>query len=356
MDNQSDKSQEATPYKLEEARKKGQIGKSAEFVSIVSLIAMMSTLIIMLPGFAQQLNRDMSFWLENANQLARSDYLLLRFVKNFAIDSGSVLVIMLFVGAITSIVSSILHGGAVFSFFPLKFSFAKLNPVDGMKRIFSKKGFFEIIKLLLKMVFIAVIAIFVWGQIKSLVAPQHTLSVSLLLQNWKRALVCLVNSFLALFFVFALVDLWFSKREFSRKMRMSTRDLKDEYRKREGDPAIKHKRKKNMLQLIKSVSSVARVKDADVIITNPTHYAIALQYRPNKMPLPKVVSKGRGYIAKLIMRQARRSGVPILRRPSLARKIYKDAANDAYIPTTEQVSVAEVYRDIIKLPGSKVFL
>lgn len=355
MDNQADKSQEATPYKLEEARKKGQIGKSVEFVSIISLIVMLTAFLIMLPTFSSSMNTNMKDWLINTNQLTKSNTLLFEYIKQFLTDVGLVITIMLSAGALSTVLFSILHAGPVFSLHPLKMDFAKLNPIQGLKKIFSRKGLFEIFKLILKFIFIAIAMVFLWAQIKHMIIYQNALSIPIILENWNTALTTTIVCFLTIFLAFSLLDLWFSKKDFSKQMRMSTRDIKDEYKKREGDPEIKHKRKKNMHQLMKSVVSVANVKHADVIITNPTHYAIALQYRSKKMPLPKVLSKGRGFIAKLIIFNAKKIGVPIVRRPGLARKIYKETTVESYIPVSEQVAVAEIYRAIINLPGSKVF-
>jgi flagellar biosynthesis protein FlhB len=356
MDNQADKSQDASPYKLDEARKKGQVGKSVEFVSIASLVVMLSLLLVLLPKLARDLSSGLRSWLLNVNQLIKSDTLLVVQAESFLTNVGATVFTMLLAGAISAILFNLLHAGPVFSLHPMKMDFSKLNPVTGLKKIFSKKGLFEIFKLVLKFLFIGVTTLFIWGQIKNLVLFQNSLSLVNMAGNWKSALTTVIASFLFVFLVFAFIDLWFNKRDFANKMRMSTRDLKDEYKKREGDPEIKNKRKKGMQQLIKSIMSVANVKNADVIITNPTHFAVALQYRAYKMPLPKVLSKGRGFIAKLIIRKATLLGVPVIRQPPLARKIHKDTPINSYIGISEQLAVAEVYRSVIKLPGSRVFV
>jgi len=356
MENQADKSQEATPYKLEEARKKGQIGKSVEFTSIASLTVMLGLLLILLPQLAESLSSDLRLWLKNTNQLVKSDSLLVYQIELFLKNSGLTIFIMLVAGGLSAILFNLLHTGPIFSLYTLKLDFSKLNPVNGFKRIFSKKGLFEILKLLLKFIFIGLAMVFVWGQIKNSILFQNSLNILNMAISWKSALIKVIASFLFIFIVFALADLWFSKRDFKNKMRMSTRDIKDEYKKREGDPEIKNKRRRGMQQLIKSSMSMSNIKNADVIITNPTHFAIALHYRAYKMPLPKVLSKGQGIMAKLIIRKARKLGIPIIRSPALTRKIFKETNINSYISTAEQVSVAEIYRSVIKLPGSKVFI
>jgi flagellar biosynthesis protein FlhB len=175
------------------------------------------------------------------------------------------------------------------------------------------------------------------------------------LVEWKSALTLSIVTFLAVFIVFAILDLWYSKRDFAKQMRMSTRDIKDEYKRREGDPEIKHKRKKGMQQLMRNVMGLSQMKNADVIITNPTHVAVALQYRPNSMALPTVLVKGKGFLAKIIMRRASMMSIPIMRVPVLARTLYKECEVNNPIPLDQQINVAKIYRELIKMPGSKVF-
>lgn len=355
MENQADKSQDATPYKLEEARKKGQVGKSVEFVSIASLIIMMLCLIFGAPLLGVALTNNISSWLLNAGELVRSPEMVSLYIRRFMVDVVGIVGLIFLVGGISAIIFSILHAGPVFSTHPLLLDFSKLNPVNGIKKIFSKKGLFEITKLILKLVFIAFGSVFVWSQIKDHVLYQNTFQLDSVIKNWFSSFIILLSCFLLILMVFAHFDLWFSKKDFAKQMRMSTRDLKDEYKKREGDPEIKHKRKKGMQSLFRNIMSMSQVKNADVIITNPTHFAVALQYRSLSMPLPKVITKGRGVLAKTIIKSARQLGIPIIRSPLLARKIFKDSEINSYIPSSEQVAIAKIYREIMHRPGSKVF-
>lgn len=355
MENQADKSQEATPYKLAEARKKGQVGKSMEFVSISSLIVMLGALILILPSMGKVLVLDFTYWLQNVNQMVEAPGLIGVHLSRFISDIVKLLGAVIACGILATIIFNILHAGVVFSFFPLKLDFSKLNPANGLKKIFSAKGLFELFKVVFKLIFIAGSIVFVWGQIKGRILYLKSLSLYAVLEVWKSSFVILVITFSLLFMAFALFDLWYSKRDFAKKMRMSTRDIKDEYKRREGDPEIKNKRKKNMQSLIKNVMGLSGLKNADVIITNPTHVAVALQYRANTMALPKVVVKGKGFLAKIIMKRAASYGIPIMRIPPLARSIYKECEINNPIPIEEQYAVAKVYKDIVKMPGMKVY-
>lgn len=355
MENQSDKSEEATPYKLEEARKKGQIGKSQEFVSIVSLIAMLVTVLIVLPDLAKTLRDDTRLWLQNTNQMVQSMTMMGGLLKHFLGDILGSLGVVALVGAITAIATSLIHAGPVFSLHPLKLDLTKLNPVSGLKKILSRKSLFEVFKLVLKLIFFAGAFLFLWNQLRSRLLFTQGTSFNNLIMEWKSSLTLVVTTFLVIFILFAILDLWYSKRDFARKMRMSTRDIKDEYKRREGNPEIKYKRKKSMQKLMQNVMGLSQLKNADVVITNPTHVAVALQYRPESMALPKVVVKGKGFLAKMIMRRAASLSISIMRVPPLARALYQECEVNNPIPLDQQVNVAKVYRELIKMPGSKVF-
>lgn len=316
---------------------------------------MLAGIIVVLPQVAHQIAVDITIWLKNANQMAGSPAMIGGFLKLFVTDMLKSLGMVFLFGAIAAIVFSLLHAGPVFSFEPLKLDLSKLNPVNGLKKIFSKKGLFEILKLVLKLVFIGVVMIFIWNQIKNSILYPDTYSISSVLLEWKSAFTLVVTCFLMLFFVFALFDLWFTKKDFANKMRMSTRDIKDEYKRKEGDPEMKHKRKKGMFSLMKNIMGLSQLKNADVVVTNPTHVAVALQYRAETMALPKLITKGKGFLAQLIIRRAKFYGIPVVRVPPLARSLFKECEVNSPISLEQQYEVAKIYRSIIKMQGTKVF-
>ncbi|GGY84996.1 flagellar biosynthetic protein FlhB [Cellvibrio zantedeschiae] len=356
MENQADKSQDATPYKLEEAKKKGQVGKSHEFVSACSLCVMSFGICISIPKLVNILSIQTTSWIKNTNEIVKSPILVIAQLKSFAGDAFEIIGSIMALGVLAAVLSSLLHIGSVFSLYPLKFDLEKLNPVNGIKKIISIRGLVELFKLVLKVIFFAIATFFVWRQFKVQILHPGTLSPYAILNSWKTALVAMTVSILIVFILFAIFDLWYSKREFAKKMRMSTRDIKDEYRKREGDPELKNKRKKNLVELLRNLGGASKIRNADVIITNPTHVAVALQYRSKTMALPIVLTKGRGFFAKFIIKRAKMHGIPVYRRPSLARKLYAEVAVNNVIPTSEQQIIADIYKEIIKSPNSKVFL
>ena len=168
-------------------------------------------------------------------------------------------------------------------------------------------------------------------------------------------LVRIVTAMLIVFLISAIFDLWYSKLDFSKQMKMSQRDVKDEHKKREGNPEVKAKIKRNQSELLAKLSNVQNIKDADVILTNPTHVAVALKYRPNSMAVPIVLTKGRGMIAKIITRQARKHNIPIMRKITLARALERKVKVGAPVSNEEHQEVAKIYNWVVSLPNNKVF-
>lgn len=355
MENQADKSQDATPEKLSEARKKGQVGRSIELVSTASLVPMMIALIISLPKLGHLFSFHLALWFHNVNQMVASPALIMVYLGQFLSDVLGIVGMIMLIGIAFAILSTLVHVGPVFSLFPLKMDLTKLNPVTGLKKIFSKKGLFDIFKLILKVIFFSIAAVFVWYQINDLVLYPMSFSLMALAANWKHVFVVLVSVMLGIFILFAIFDLWHSKKDFAKKMKMSMRDVKDEHKKREGSPEIKQKRRQNMMTLVRNISGMPKLKDADVIITNPTHYAVALKYRSKTMAYPTVLVKGKGFFAKWIIKKASSYGIPVIQRPPLARKIYAESEVKGIIPLSEQNEVAAIYKQIIKTSGSKVY-
>ncbi len=355
MAEEFDKNQEATPFKLAEARKKGQIGKSVEFPQFFGLLAMFSAMIILMGGSVAFVIHYTAWWIESSHVLAKDVFVAGNFAATYMTDLSFLILPVLLAGSISVILATIVHIGPVFSFFPLKPDLNKLNPVKGLKKIFSRRTLVEFVRVILKICIFSLVAYLIWDYKGHLLMASNHATLSSLFINFQNIFITLTFAFLLVFFFFSIFDLWFSKKEFARQMRMSTRDIKDENKRREGDPEIKAKRKKALRELLTRSASTKNVKDSDVIITNPTHIAIALKYRPSDMVLPSVVAKGQGRVAANIRSQAKKYGIPIIRKPLLARELMKSARIGDSIPEDKQISVANIYRWVVAMPNSKVF-
>lgn len=354
MAEEFNKNEDATPFKLQEARKKGQVAKSAELPSFFSLLFMIIALTIVIYSIAKMAASRTGWWIENAHFLASDNGQLLWHLGSFLEGIGRTVMPVVLAGFGAAVVASIINTGPVFSAFPLKPDFSKLNPAKGFKKVFSRRALVELAKLIVKLGLFISVAVIVWKNLDAHVLNTNYVSIATIMANWKHFFFTLAYSLLVVFLMSALFDLWYSRKDFARQMKMSTRDIRDEVKRREGDPEIKAKRKKALSELLNKAASAKNVRDADVIVTNPTHVAVALQYRPATMVLPVVLAKGQGLIAKTIRTEARRHGVPIVRKPELARELFKQVKIGSAIDVGLQTSVANIYRWVVTLPNNKV--
>lgn len=354
MSDQQDKSEEATPHKLEEARKKGQVPRSQDLLSLVMVLTFLAVFSATAYQLAGVIAAHTHWWLGNAGQLG-SGWGYLGEQGGYSLRQITYALLPLIAALVlVAVLTNLIFSGPVFSTTALKPDFKRLNPVAGLKRVFSRRMFVELIKVLVKGLLFTLVLYYLFQSLMPQLLSLATISPLSLPQTGKQLLMQLGFTLLTVMAAAALFDIWYSRREFSRQMRMSKRELTDEHRRREGDPHIRSKRKGIQQELMSKAAALGQVKDADVIITNPTHYAVALQYRPVSMRAPVVLAMGRGLQARRICQVARQHGVPVLRRPPLARALHALARVDAAIPDITQTDVARVYRWIIALPGNKV--
>ncbi|MDM4772902.1 flagellar biosynthesis protein FlhB [Solimonas sp. SE-A11] len=343
-----DKSETATPFKLEEARKRGQVFKSVELNSLAVLsVALAATI-----AFSESAMRK-TFTLTQGllREAGRTELTIPMVTELMSSLSTSVLFLLLpflLLVMAAGVVANFLQTGPVFSFTPLKPDFTRLNPATGLKRLFSMRSVYEGFKSMLKLGLLAAVLFWmIWSLLPDLLMlTRQPLGAypDLLIEHASFVLFVLLLGLLGL----ALMDLSFTRWEFMKKMRMSRRELKDEVKRREGDPQIRSKRREIQRAMRKKAASAGRIKDADVLITNPTHVAVALQYSREDMPAPKLISKGAGDAALKLRRAAFRHGIPVVENPPLARSLYRSTDLEQYIPEDSYRDVALVLRSVRK--------
>lgn len=341
-----DKTEQATPFKLDEARRKGQVFKSPE---LNSLAALTMALLALLAFGGWAIDRTLALGARLLTESGRAeltpDYVMA--LTRWSGERALLLLAPIFVLlAAVGILSNLLQTGPVFSFAPLKPDFQRLNPIQGFKRIFSFRSVYEAIKAVLKLALLAGVT---YGAVdyllpKLLGLPQRSISAfpEFLRETAAFVLFVLVLGFLAL----ALVDLAFTRWEYLKKMRMSRRELRDEIRRREGDPQIRSKRRDLQRAMRKRAGAAGRVKDADVLITNPTHLAVALRYRREEAVAPVVVAKGAGELALRMREMAFRYGVTVVESPVLARRLFANVDLDDMIPEETYEDVAAILKRV----------
>jgi flagellar biosynthesis protein FlhB len=338
-----DRSEKATPFKLEEARRQGQVARSPDIVSLVVLSAVMVSAFAMTEWSTRQTLDLAARLLSSSGQVVLSPGFVLDLGPWVASALLGIIAPLLVIVITASIVANLLISGPVFSFKPLAPQFNRMNPVQGLKRIFSLRTLFETGKTLVKILLIIVATYLAIGSLMSdlfeLPGAEPGEIPAILTHLGGITLFAILAALLLV----ALIDVAFTKWEFQRQMRMSRRELRDEMRRREGDPQIKAKRRQLLASLQSKSRSIGKVKDASLIVVNPTHIAVALQYRRREMPAPKIVAKGEGEMARQIRAIGFRHRIPVIEDPALARQLY-EVDVDGYIPEASFEPVAAALR------------
>ncbi|BCE02744.1 EscU/YscU/HrcU family type III secretion system export apparatus switch protein [Marinicellulosiphila megalodicopiae] len=342
-DEDEDKTEQASEHKLREAKKQGNIPKSIEFNSWVVLVSGLVALLFIGSEILEGLKQLWSFWFsQSANiqvNIQSVEYTFYRALKVIAILLFPFILILI----IASIIANIMQTGPIFTTFPIKPDIKKINPVTGFKKLFSKKTLFEAVKTLIKftVIFTAATLILInaiptFTQLPSL--PLES-AMKFMFNEFKFTLIIL----LAAWAVIALIDLIYSRRSYSKKMMMSKHEVKEEYKKREGDPDIRSKRKQIQRELNEQLKSLGNVKQADVIITNPTHFAIALKFDRLKSPAPIIIAMGKNNHALNIKKEGRKHNIKLVENKPLARKIWKSGKLNQNLPAELFAEVASIY-------------
>ncbi|RAP38746.1 flagellar biosynthesis protein FlhB [Candidatus Marinamargulisbacteria bacterium SCGC AAA071-K20] len=342
-----EKTEEPTPHKLREARKKGQVAKSKDLTTALMLIVAFLTLKSSAADIWQNLV-GISY--------EAFDYIPLEFNANIA---GEVLQksmdvfflsLMPLFGAnlLVALIVESLQTGFVLSFEPLTPDFNKLNPIEGMKKFVSLKQFVELFKSILKMTIVISLIYFAIQEefFMVILAQQLTLWQ---VMAFTGSIVMKVVIRVGLFYiVISIFDFMYQYYEFIKGLKMSKKEIKDEYKRLEGDPQVKQRQKDAARQMSQG-RQMGAVPGADVVVTNPVHIAIALKYSPNAMTAPKVVAKGKRILAQEIKRLAERHYIPIIQNPPLAQGLYKLSEVGGDVPPLYYKIVAEILAFVYNL-------
>ncbi|MBL8474813.1 MAG: EscU/YscU/HrcU family type III secretion system export apparatus switch protein [Methyloversatilis sp.] len=337
-----DRSEAATPFKLEEARKRGSVAKSMDVNSVLVL----GTAAFMLHFSGSQIvSSQLALYrsmLSNAD--ARSFALgdLSSYFGQLLVEMLLSLLPVLLPVVVIAALGNFLQTGPVFSFFPLKPDLDRVNPVSGFKRLFSMRLLVEGVKTVLKMLLLGAV---LYAAISSSL-PAFLRSLSVAPVSVGRIILPELGDLLfrmtAALLVVALIDAVYSRWDFARRMRMSRRDVRDEVKRREGDPRVKSRVRELQREALKRAASLGRVKDADVLITNPVHLAVAVRYDRDTLDAPRVIAKGAGFLAARMRLMARRHGVPVVENRRLARALFHGVAIDRPVPPEQYSAVARV--------------
>lgn len=336
-----EKTEDPTPKRLADARKKGQVAHSKDVVAAALTVALFGYLWVSWNGFVERMTELLVFP-PQFYEMPFSQGIKYSFDLVIEMAVG-ILVPVILITVLVGIGANIAMVGGLLAFEAMKPSLDKISPVSGAKRIFSMKNLFELLLSTLKTVFIGVLLTIVLVQSVEILIKAPVCGIPCLQAAFSDLMTTIAVYTIAAYVILAAADLAFKKREHIKELKMSKDEVKREYKESEGDPHIKGKRKQLMHELLMS-DEVGAVKNASVVVTNPTHYAVALRYEEGKTPVPMVVAKGENLNAERILELARRFGVPIMRDVPLARSLYEQVPLDRYVPAELLEPVAEVLR------------
>jgi flagellar biosynthesis protein FlhB len=337
-DNRTEK---PTARRLAKAREKGQIARSREVPSAFVLVGGLMVLSFwgerMVGVLMAEMRRTLSLNVPPELTVNYTGDLL----RDVAVRVGVAVVPLGLVCFAVSVAANVVQGGLVFAPEALTFKFDKLNPANGAKRLFSKNGAVELAKGL---ALVAVVGVMTWQVISKYlpIYPRLVMMDTRQLLHWTSTisfdLFVRVGIFLL---IIAIGDYAFQRYRFHDSLKMSKQEVKEEYKDLEGDPQIKGRIRRLQREMARR-RMMADVSKADVVITNPTHFAVALSYEVERMEAPKVVAKGAGFLALKIKELARKHDVPMVENKPLAQTLYKTVEVGDTIPVSLYKAVAEI--------------
>lgn len=350
--NAQDRTEQATPRRLQEARRKGQVARSTDLTGALCLLAMVALLYAIKDQFFLDLQRYMTRYFSEAAHLQAAEKSPVAILNDASLFSLKLLAPFFGVAILVVIASNLFQVGFLFSTEALKPKGVSLNPVSGLQRMFSSRSLVELVKSVLKFVVIGGITYYLiksnLGDLllvfnRSPAGIYQAIIGFILTVAWWGALAYLALS---------LLDYMYQRYDYNKSLKMSKQEVKEEYRQTEGNPHVKA-RQREMRRSISMNKIISEVPQATVVVTNPTHLAVALSYRQGEMSAPRVVAKGAGRMAQRIKEIARENGVPVLENKEVARFLYQNVDIDQEIPMEVYQAVAQILALVYRLKAKQ---
>ena len=351
MESSQDKSLPATERKLQKTRKDGQTSRSRDLGHLAVLGVGSLVVIVGGPSLMQHLRLAMSQQLSFNAQTVRVPQLMVERLVDMATIGILGCVIFALVINMASIITTLMAGGWVYSLKPIMPKFSKLNPIAGFGNVFSKQQMVTAIKNVVLMLILATVA---WFHVKSGIVDLSTLpalggpAALAKVGDW---IVTGLMMMLVVVFAVAVIDVPLQKFLFLQRLKMSHQEVKQEHKESEGSPEVKGKIRQKQREIAQR-ASIQAVPKADFVVTNPTHYSVALRYDDKTMAAPQVVAMGADLVALKIREVAKAHRIPVLESPMLARALYAHAEIDQSIPSTLYTAVAQVLAYVYRLKAA----
>lgn len=341
------KTEDPSSKRLSEAAQKGNVAKSMEIGYWFSFMAASIILWMMTDGLVRGVRDVIVVFLERPHLIQIDAGHLSNLAVDLMMDINIMMMPILGLFALASVAASAVQNPIQITFEKLKPDLAKLSPLAGLKRLGSVNSLVEFVKNLVKIMVIgAILFAILWPELDEL-ETLIDLDLSIILPLCMKIVSKVIGALLGIMLIIAVADFLYQKYTFTKQMRMTKQEVKDEHKESEGDPLIKAKLRQLRMQRVRG-RMMAAVPEASVVVTNPTHYAVALKYDPDTTEAPVVVAKGADLIAKRIREIATENKVPIVENPPLARALFKTEL-DQPIPVDHFRAVAEVISYVMRL-------
>lgn len=349
-----EKTEKATSKKRKDEEKKGNLLSSKDINTVISIFGIFFCLQLLYPMMVRYI-KDFFYYIFEAiskdNDI--TDVFISKTMQDLALSATKTLLPLAILAMFFGVLGSILQNKPKFNWELLKWDFKKMDLIKGMGKFFSLKSLFDIFKNLIKFSILGVILYqHLYGLIfefKRMFDMDLEVSIAILLDNTMGLVVKVVMAF----FVISIADYAYSKYEYEKKMKMSKQDIKEEHKQQEGDPKVKAKIKQKQREMAMQ-RMMQQVPDADVVIRNPTHYAVALKYDMNRPGAPILVAKGQDNLALRIIDVAEEAGVVVVENVPLARAIYSTTELEREIPPEFYGTIAEILVYVYKLKNKEL--
>lgn len=346
----SQKTEEPTARKLSEARKKGQIAQSKEVANFATLLGMTFMVALLAPFMALQFHGSLSRVIEHAALVHIDAASTGEILFDLTLDSLIALSPVFALFVVLALLANLSQSGLLFTTDPITPKLEKLSPISGLKRMFSLKSIVEFIKGVVKLSIVAAIAYVLLSPELDRAELLMSMDLVEILAEIQIMVIKLMIGVVAFMAVVAMADFVYQRYEFMKQMRMSRQEIRDEHKQSEGDPQVKARLRQIRMDRARR-RMMSAVPKADVVVTNPTHFAVALKYDTETMAAPTLVAKGADAVALRIRDVANENGVPVVENPPLARALFAGVELDQQIPETHYKAVAQVISYVYRLKG-----
>jgi flagellar biosynthesis protein FlhB len=343
-----ERTEEPTPRKLEQAREKGDIIYTPEVGTALSLIAVTGIVAFLAGPIASQLAHALVGFLATPDQYSTQPGALEAIAGSVGLKLLAIFGMMCLALAGAGIAARYIQDKPTFTGEKLSPKLDKLNPVEGFKRVFGKAAFASFLKSLAKLGVVGGVMLWALWPKDSTLENISLLDPAALLPYVQDRVVAMLMALASASAVIAVADYVFTRQSFMQRMRMSRREIKEEHRQQDGDPMVKAKLRQIRMQRSRQ-RMMQNVPQASVVITNPTHYAVALKYEPGSTPAPICLAMGVDAVAQRIREVAQENDIPIVEDPPLARALFATAELDQPIPKDHYEAVAKVIGFVMRL-------